>query len=179
MTGRRLLIAAAWLGVALGACSSSSKSPPQTTAAPQHTAAPTTAAPAPTAATAGPTLTTEVETTVPVPPQTETITPDTGLTDGQVVTVIGKGFTPGAQVSLTECADKGTATTADDCNLDGVKIATAGPTGTVTAQFPVAKGPFGGNHIVCSASQKCLVSIANAGAGSGTEVATRDISFTS
>ena len=50
-------------------------------------------------------------TTTKAPAQTVTITPSTGLTDGQTVTVVGKGYTPGAQnIGANECADKGDRT---------------------------------------------------------------------
>jgi hypothetical protein len=106
-----------------------------------------------------------------------TITPSTGLKDGQSVHVVGKGYTAGKTYSIVECADKGAATGAGDCNLRGIKVATADSTGTVTSAFPVAKGPFGANNIVCGASQGCILSVATAGAANPDEVATGTISF--
>jgi hypothetical protein len=105
-----------------------------------------------------------------------TITPSSGLHDGQVVQVVGKGFTPGKQYGITECADKGTATGAGDCNLRGIKVGTADSKGVVTVSFTVAKS-FGSNNIVCSSSQPCLVSVANAGSANPTEVGSSRISF--
>jgi Neocarzinostatin family len=177
------ILAAAGLLLALGACSSSSRSPSSTTVVAQTSAAPTTGAPttgAPTtAASQTEAPTTRAPTTTAGPAQTVRITPDTGLTDGQTVHVVGTGFTAGTTYSAVECADKGSATSPDDCDLRVAKVATADPTGKVTVDFPVQKGPFGGNKIVCSSSQKCLISVANAGAGSTTEVATEDITFAS
>ena len=125
------------------------------------------------------TVTTAATTTTSpaAPAQTVTITPSTGLTDGQMVQIVGKGYVSGKQYGITECANKGPATGAGDCNLRGIKVATADATGTVTAAYPVAKGPFGSNNIVCSAQQGCIVSVANAGSANPTEVATAMISF--
>ena len=99
-------------------------------------------------------------TTTKAPAQTVTITPSTNLTNGQVVTVVGKGFKPGAtNIGANECADKGAQTGAGDCDLGGTKTAVPDASGTVTFQFAVNKGPFGANQIVGSATQKCLVSV--------------------
>ena len=153
----------ALIPLGLAACGSSSKSSTATTAAPATTAAATTATSGSTSSTA--------------PAQTVTITPSTGLTDGQVVHIVGKGYTPGKQMGVTECADKGNATGAGDCNLRGIKVATPDSSGTVTIDYPVVKGPFGSNSVVCSASLKCLVSVATAGSANPDEVATANISF--
>jgi hypothetical protein len=48
--------------------------------------------------------------------------------------------------------------------------------GTVTIQFKVNQGPFGANQIVCSAAQKCLVSVAELVAAP-TQEADADITF--
>ena len=158
------------------ACSSSKKS--SSTATTAAAAAATTAAAAPTTTAAPDTTTAAPDTTTSAAPaQTETITPNTGLTDGQMVTIVGKGYTAGKTYSMVECADKGNNTGAGDCNLRGIKVATADSTGTVTAQYPAAKGPFGSNNIVCSASQACLVSLATAGSANPSEVATANVSF--
>jgi neocarzinostatin family protein len=145
----------------VSACGSSSSKSASTTAAPATEA----------------TTTTSQATTTTAPAQTVTITPSTGLKDGQAVHIVGKGYTAGKQYGVTECADKGNNTGAGDCNLRGIKVATADATGTVTIDYPVAKGPFGSNNIVCSASQACLVSVATAGSANPSEVATANISF--
>jgi hypothetical protein len=185
---------AAVLTVAVGACSSSSKAPSSAAAAAPTTTPPptqgvtTTVAPAGSAApttttapdaTPAPSTTTAPDTTLAPPPQTETVTPDTGLTDQQVVHVVAKGYTPGNNYAAVECADKGTSTAPGDCDLEVIKVASADPTGTVTIDFPAQKGPFGTNKIVCSAAMKCLISVESSGEANGTEVATEDISFAS
>ena len=188
MTGRAVL-AAAGLVLALGACGSSAKSSTSTAAAGAAetgstpptavptTAVPTTAAPSAGSPTTAATATTAAATTTSAPPQTETITPATGLTDKQVVHIVAKGFVPGTTYAAVECADKGTATAPGDCDLLVIKVAAADSTGTVTIDFPVQKGPFGDNKVVCSATQKCLISVENAGQATATEVASEDISF--
>ena len=116
-------------------------------------------------------------TTTKAPAQTVTITPSTGLTDGQTVTVVGKGYKPGAQnIGANECADKGDQTGAGDCDLGGTKTAVPDASGTVTFQFVVKKGPFGANAIVCTGAIKCLVSVSELTA-SPTQVATGEITF--
>jgi len=116
-------------------------------------------------------------TTAAAPKQTITITPSKGLTDGQMVTVVGKGFTPNAQnIGVNECADKGAQTGAGDCDLGGTKTAIPDASGTVTLQFAAKKGPFGANNIVCSATVKCLISISQLIA-TPTEEASDNIEF--
>jgi len=116
-------------------------------------------------------------TTTKAPAQTVTITPSTGLTDGQTVTVVGKGYTPGAQnIGANECADKGDQTGAGDCDLGGTKTAIPDSSGTVTFQFVVKKGPFGANQIICTGDTKCLISVSELTA-SPTQVATGEITF--
>jgi hypothetical protein len=123
--------------------------------------------------------TTAPTSTAPAAAQEMTITPDTGLTNGQQVQLVGTGFTAGKSYTSTECADKGAATGAGDCNLRNIVAGTADASGKVTLAFKVAKGPFGTNNIVCSASQKCLVSIATAGSAAPDEVASANITFAS
>jgi hypothetical protein len=107
-----------------------------------------------------------------------TITPHTGLHDKQKVSVVGTGFVTGKQYGVTECADKGAATSGNDCNLGGIKVAVADSAGKVTiSAYEVLKGPFGGNHIVCSSTQPCIVSVSNAGSAAPTEVASETIKF--
>jgi hypothetical protein len=150
------------LVVLLAACSSS-KSTTSTTAA----ASATTAAP-------------ETTTTAAASAQSLTITPNTGLHDGQTVQVVGTGYTPGkTNLGINECADKGAQTGAGDCNLGAIKAGAGvvpNATGKVSTTYVVHKGPFGQNNIVCSATQKCLVSLGELTA-TPTEEATMNISF--
>jgi hypothetical protein len=111
------------------------------------------------------------------PAQTVTISPHTGLTNGESVKIVGLGYTAGKTYGVTECADKGAATGAGDCDLRGIKTAVATSTGEVGLFFNANKGPFGSNNIVCSATQKCLISVATAGSAAPDEVASANITF--
>lgn len=92
--------------------------------------------------------------------QTEVVTPSTGLHDGQIVSVVARGFTPNeAGIAIIECADKGPTTGGNDCDVSNIKLVTVGPDGAVHADFAVRIGPIGGNAIMCSATQRCLLSV--------------------
>src|SRR5215472_937351 len=84
----------------VSACGSSSSKSASTTAAPATEATTTTVA----------ATTTSAATATTAPAQTVTITPSTGLHDGQMVHIVGKGYTAGKQYGVTECADKGNNT---------------------------------------------------------------------
>ncbi len=160
--------------VVVGACGSSKNN----SNASSNTTATTTATTQATTTTVAPTTTTAAQTTTTAG-QTVTITPATGLHDGQVVHIVATGYTPGEKdIGVNECADKGNNTMAGDCDLAGTKTAIPDSSGKVTLDFAVKKGPFGGNNIVCSAAQACLVSVGQLVA-SPTESATEDITFAS
>jgi hypothetical protein len=108
--------------------------------------------------------------------QQVTATPNSQLKDGQVVHMVAAGFTPGQTLGVLECADKGDQTGQGDCNLGGLQTARADAKGMVVADLHVVVGPFGSNRIVCSASQKCLVSVSQL-VPSPAEVGTAEISF--
>lgn len=94
--------------------------------------------------------------------QAAKVTPATGLKDGQTVTVSGAGFTPREPLVITQCVDKGKATTSGDCNLASLVSVTSLADGSVAAFVTVAKGPFGANKVVCGAPYRCLISITQA-----------------
>ncbi|MGP9021398.1 enediyne antibiotic chromoprotein [Streptomyces sp. BR1] len=60
------------------------------------------------------------------------VTPNTGLSDGQTVTISASGYTPGAAVNVGECAS------ATVCSTD-VKYLTADANGAVSVSYNVAK----------------------------------------
>jgi hypothetical protein len=104
------------------------------------------------------------------------ITPATGLRDCQIVHVEATGYTAGRDYFVVECADKNGADTASEyCDLGGIKSAQADPTGTVTSDSLVTKGPFGPDKVVCSPSQRCLISVG--GSSDPSEVATAYLTF--
>ncbi len=94
--------------------------------------------------------------------QQATVTPATGLRDGQKVLVQASGFSPGESLVVTECAAKGTATGPGDCDLTGMQGVTADASGRVRLELTVSKGPFGTNKIVCGPAQACLISVTQA-----------------
>ena len=49
-----------------------------------------------------------------------TVTPHTGLSSTQTVTVEGWGFTPNTTLAVAECHDRGTQTGLPDCNINNV-----------------------------------------------------------
>ncbi|MHB8452194.1 MAG: neocarzinostatin apoprotein domain-containing protein [Mycobacteriales bacterium] len=90
---------------------------------------------------------------------TMTVTPATGLHSREVVQIAASGFPPHDSLGITECADKGAATGEADCNIAALVPVTADGSGNVSGTYTVTVGPFGANHIVCSATQKCLLSV--------------------
>jgi hypothetical protein len=120
--------------------------------------------------------TTALSTTVAAATQKVSVTPDTGLRSGQSVEVSASGFTPGEALVVTECADKGNATGQGDCDLSNVVNATANNSGQISTTYKVTAGPFGANHIVCSATQKCEISVSQVNINP-IQVGTADITF--
>jgi hypothetical protein len=162
---RRLQVAGVMLAmiVALAACSSSKSSTPTTTA---HSATTTSSA----TAAASTTTTTK-------PAQVISISPSTGLTNNETIVIRGTGYPANQSQGITECANKGNQTTANDCNLGGIGVTKASATGTISATFKVALGPFGANHIVCTKPPGCIVSVATEGSADPTDVATAVLKF--
>jgi hypothetical protein len=68
------------------------------------------------------------------PPPTVTVSPSTGLADGQVVTVSGSGFSPHASVGMSQC--RAGAATATDC-AGGFQVASADANGSFSTQLTV------------------------------------------
>ncbi len=94
--------------------------------------------------------------------QRVSVSPATGLQSPQTVHLRGSGFTAGKALVVTECADKGAATSSADCNLSGLTPVSANAAGEVVVDITVVKGPFGANNVVCSSAQRCLVSVTEA-----------------
>ena len=69
-----------------------------------------------------------------------TVTPSTGLVSGQMVTVTGSGFTPSAQVALSDCLSA--KTTQGFCTGIPPYSAFADASGNFTYQYRVARGAF-------------------------------------
>jgi hypothetical protein len=106
--------------------------------------------------------------TAPVRPAVRVV-PSTGLHDRQLVRVEATGFTAGASLAVVECAQKGAATQAADCDVSGMVPVTADGAGRVSIAVAVRVGPFGGNEIRCSTTQPCLISVTQASLSPGEE----------
>jgi hypothetical protein len=166
---RKLQLAGVLLAmvVALAACSSSKSATTTSSGSPATTAAPTaTTVPVPV-------------TTTTAPGQSITITPNTGLSNNQDVSITGTGYPANESLGITECANKGAQTGAGDCNLGGIGVTKATAAGTVSAKFTVLLGPFGMNQIVCTKSPGCIVSVAQEGSADPNAEATAMITFKS
>jgi len=96
-----------------------------------------------------------------VPDLKATVTPRTGLTNGQVVTVKWSGFTPGATINIVQCSSHvpGDATA---CDLKTGKILQPNPTGSGSLPLDIVVGPVG-NGICDAAHPVCDVVVNDGG----------------
>jgi hypothetical protein len=87
-------------------------------------------------------------------------TPDTGLADGQVVTLNGSNFTPGEVVQFAECVS-GSEFGSLECDNNLFGEATAGADGTFSIPYNVARlvfiddGGFFGSTVDCAVAPGC------------------------
>ena len=119
------------------------------------------------------TFATASSTTAPSGPSI-TVTPSTGLTNGQTVTITGSGFTPGDSLFAVECL--ATATSAAGCNTAGATPITANSDGTLpSTTFTVKTGTVGTGTGTCGTSASdltaCVISVSNATAGDAAHAA--------
>jgi len=88
------------------------------------------------------------------------------LTNNEVVTVRGTGFTPGAAIVIVQC-NRTTLTTGEAaCNLSNIAFVTANKEGRVAATpFTVETGIIGNGECVTSntpiADNSCFIEVAN------------------
>ena len=104
-----------------------------------------------------------------------TVTPSTGLHDGQTVRVQAIGYTPGKPLVVTECSAVANAS-ASDCAVATARFATAGSEGSIDVTVTVHAGPFGLDHVRCSVAPGCIISVTDV-AFTPTELATAPIEF--
>jgi hypothetical protein len=104
--------------------------------------------------------------TLPVPKLTvahlhATVTPDTGLHDGQAVTVRWSGYTAGKVVNILECShvDIASASSAG-CSFAHADILQPDPAGSGSVVLHVGTGTIGNG--VCDAAHPCYVIVNNA-----------------
>jgi hypothetical protein len=106
-----------------------------------------------------------------------TVSPATGLKNGQSVTVTGTGFTPSDSVYVIECL--ATATSSAGCNTAGATPVKVNADGTLpSTTFTVVTGTVGTGTCGTTASNSasCAVTVANA---SGGDAAAAPITFAS
>jgi hypothetical protein len=102
-----------------------------------------------------------------------TLSPDIGLTYGQVISLSGSGFTPGASLVAVEC--NGQARGVAGCDTSAIDPVTVTPSGTFTTSFGVITGTIGnGTCGISSSDSLCFVAI---GTTSGALVADASIAF--
>jgi hypothetical protein len=104
-----------------------------------------------------------------------TVTPSTGLVDGQSVSVSASGYTPGAGLAVLECAVG--AASESDCDLSTVAYVNADATGAVSTAYGVFREIFTANDaggLDCAPSQ-CVLVVANI--GNQSEAASAELGF--
>jgi neocarzinostatin family protein len=104
-----------------------------------------------------------------------TVSPNTGLRNGQSVTVSVSGFPKKDLLVVLECAPAGQAIVQADCNIPGVKFLTTNNSGAGSIPFTVITGTVGSNGNQCATvSDSCQII---ASEESGAHSATADLSF--
>jgi len=104
--------------------------------------------------------------TLPVPEQAAvhlhaSVTPNTGLHDGQTVTVRWSGYTPGKVVNILECSEVDITTASSaGCSFSHAAILHPDPTGSGSATLDVGTGAIGNG--VCGVGHNCYVIVNNA-----------------
>ncbi len=105
-----------------------------------------------------------------------TATPNTGLTNGQVIKVSGSGFVPNESVYVIECI--ASATSASSCDLNTAAPATTDANGALPpTNFKVATGIISGTTTCGTSSSdlnNCIVSV---GTSLGADTAATPVTF--
>jgi hypothetical protein len=110
---------------------------------------------------------------VVVVPPTVTAVPDSGLLDGQKITVSGTNWSPGALIALGECPVNGSV-----CGFitSGKRGITVGSAGTFSGSFTVSRFIEGEDGVLdCAQPSTCLLEAVNA--GDPDQTATTPITF--
>jgi len=91
-----------------------------------------------------------------------TVTPSTGLQNGNAVAVAGTGFMDNETVYALECVDAGAATAQTDCDTSTVAVATTSATGTFSTSVTVVTGTISSTATVttCGTSSTDLTNCA-------------------
>ena len=107
-----------------------------------------------------------------------TVSPDTGLRDGQAVTVRWSGYTPGKVVNILECStvEISTASSAG-CSFAHAAILHPDPTGSGSVVLHIGTGTIGNG--VCDAAHSCYVVVNNASSTNPADTKALTIRFAS
>ncbi len=101
--------------------------------------------------------------TVPRGNRQATVTPSSGLADGETVSVAWQGLTPGQNVNVLECA-KNPPTAAGDCDLQSGKLLQPDPTGAGSLSLVVHTGAIGSGGGICDATHPgCVIAVNQGG----------------
>ena len=107
-----------------------------------------------------------------------TVTPSTGLNDGQAVTVRWSGYTPGKVVNVLECSQVDIATASSaGCSFAHAAILHTDPTGSGSLVLHVGTGAIGNG--VCDAAHSCYVIVNNASSTNPADTKALPIRFAS
>ena len=121
--------------------------------------------------------------TLPLPKQAAvhlhaTVTPNTGLNDGQAVTVRWSGYTPGKVVNILECSQVDIATASSaGCSFAHAAILHPDPTGSGSVVLHVGTGTIGNG--VCDVAHSCYVIVNNASSTNPADTKALPIRFAS
>ena len=121
--------------------------------------------------------------TLPLPKQAAvhlhaTVTPNTGLNDGQAVTVRWTGYTPGKVVNILECSQVDIATASSaGCSFAHAAILHPDPTGSGSVVLHVGTGTIGNG--TCDEGHSCYVIVNNASSTNPADTKALPIRFAS
>lgn len=118
---------------------------------------------------------------VPKPPVVHlhaTVTPNSGLHDGQAVSVRWSGYTPGKVVNILECSHVEIALASPaGCSFAHASLLHSDPTGSGSVILHVGTGMIGNG--VCDAAHSCFVIVNNASSTDPSDTKELPISFAS
>jgi hypothetical protein len=96
-----------------------------------------------------------------------TVSPSTGLTNGQTITLTGSGYKPGSSVFGLQCS--GSTPSREACDTSAVKTITVGADGSFTESFTVKTGKIGNG--TCDAGDTCVMAVSDpSGVGDNTPI---------
>ena len=113
----------------------------------------------------------------PAPPPSTTsitVTPDSGLSDGQFVHVVGTHFSPDERLVIIECVDHGESTGPSDCEVPHARFVRADGSGTVDRTFRVFEKI---GKQTCGSPTPCLLTVSPPDQSSHADEADQQIFF--